>query len=308
MRDRALNLTLKTPYQPLLWVLLVAFVLRLGWWLFQAPVVSLDGAEYLCAARNLIRGDGYTGCYAGPELMYSPLYPVLVAALSLVVRNVEAAAHIVSVVFGTGLVLVVFLLASQVYGGRVAYIAATLTAVHPVLVKLAGSTYNETVYLPLLVAGIFLGVRAVESAGRKYCILTGALFGFAYLARPEAFAYPIFFALAVLTVAVFRKKNLIAAGLAAALLLGTFVIVGLPYVSFLYRYTRQVRLEGKWNINFTIENRILAGMDYTQAALWRRANPRSFWAAARSRQIRRLYALSTGAARQASIHASSGQG
>jgi hypothetical protein len=39
-----------------------------------------------------------------------------------------------------------------------------------------------------------------------------------------------------------------------------------PYVIFLYRHTRHIRLEGKWNINYTMANRILSGMNLYEAA------------------------------------------
>ena len=253
-------------YRVLLCILLAALLLRLGWWLYAAPVVSQDGAEYLCAARNLVRGHGYVGCYEGPELMYAPLYPVLIAAASIVFRNLETAAHLVSLLFGIFLIVPVFLTAWLIYGKRVAYISAVLTALYPVLIKLAGSTFTEAPYVTLFMSGIYCGLRALESRSAKYCLLTGTCFALAYLGRPEAFAYPAFFAIAICIVAVLTRKPLHTAIGASASLLGAFLLFTLPYIVFLSSHTGQLRLEGKWNINYTIGKRIQAGMDYTEAA------------------------------------------
>jgi hypothetical protein len=140
-------------YRFLFFILAGAFLLRLTWWLYAAPVVSQDGAEYLCAARNLVRGNGYVGCYEGPELMYAPLYPVLIAAISPVVKNLETGAHVISLAFGVLLIVPIFLIASLMYGKRAACISAILTALYPVFIKLAGSTFNEAPYVTLFMAG-----------------------------------------------------------------------------------------------------------------------------------------------------------
>jgi hypothetical protein len=47
---------------------------------------------------------------------------------------------------------------------------------------------------------------------------------------------------------------------------GIFMAIALPYLTYLYAHTGQLRMEGKWNINYTIESRIQAGMDYDHAA------------------------------------------
>ena len=195
-------------YRVLLCILLAALVLRLGWWLYAAPVVSQDGAEYLCAARNLVRGHGYVGCYEGPELMYAPLYPVLIAAFSIVFRNLETGAHLVSLLFGIFLIVPVFLTAWLIYGKRVAYISAVLTALYPVSSSWPAPPFTEAPYVTLFMSGIYCGLRALESRSAKYCLLTGTCFALAYLGRPEAFAYPAFFAIAICIVAALTRKPL----------------------------------------------------------------------------------------------------
>jgi hypothetical protein len=63
-----------------------AFLLRLFWWLWQAPIISLDASEYLCVARNLIRGLSLVGCWGIPATMYNPLYSILISGIWVSIR------------------------------------------------------------------------------------------------------------------------------------------------------------------------------------------------------------------------------
>jgi 4-amino-4-deoxy-L-arabinose transferase-like glycosyltransferase len=251
---------------PLPWVAALAVILRLVWWLRAAPVISDDGSEYLCVARNLGNGFGLRGCDGAPELMYAPLYSVLAAALGRAVGDIELAAHIISLAGSVCIVVGVYLLAQQIYGRGVALIAALLATFHPLLIDVGGSTYNEGVYLPLLTLGVWAGLRAFATRRFVYCLLTGVLFGLAYLSRPEAFAYPLFFGALFVVLGVFGARKLRRSLVGAGLLVGMFLIIASPYVAFLKAETGQIRFEGKWNMNYTIDIRRQAGMDFGHAA------------------------------------------
>src|SRR5258708_7791397 len=136
-----------------------------------------------------------------------------------------------------------------------------------------GGSYK---WLPVILLGAFvlrLGfmlqftplIRALDSYRPRDFLLAGVLFGLSSLSRPEAFAYPVFIILATGVVAFFRKISWLKALRGAALLFGTWLILMAPYAAFQHRHTGQYRFEGKWNINYTLGNRIDAGMGYFQA-------------------------------------------
>jgi 4-amino-4-deoxy-L-arabinose transferase-like glycosyltransferase len=252
------------------WVLLVVimltgFGLRLAWMITETPVISMEGTEYVRMGENLMQGHGLIGNFEGPETMYAPLFSLLTAAMMLITHDAEVAGHLIALLFGTALIPIVFFTARHVYDERTAQICAALVAFHPLLVKLSASIYNESLYLTLFVAGIYFGIRALDLQSPRHAILAGAVFGLAYLSRPEAFAYPIFFALA-LCMAGAAHKRLRLAALGSALLLGTFLLVASPYIAFFYQHTGHFRMEGKWNINYTIAQRVLTGMNWREAA------------------------------------------
>jgi len=249
----------------LLAILLVAFCVRLGFMLKFTPVISGDGCEYIRMGMELRDGQPLTGSFEWPETMYGTLYPALIAGVSRMGLSAEHAAYLLSLLFGTALVLVAFLLARYVYGARIAYLAAALFAVFPVFVLLSGSVFNETIYLTLWLAGIYWSIRALDSFRPRDFLFAGLFFGLSTLSRPEAFAYPVFIIMASVIVAVLRKISWLKAVRGAALLFGAWLLLMIPYAIFLHSHTGQYRFEGKWNINYTVGNRVDSGMTFWEA-------------------------------------------
>jgi 4-amino-4-deoxy-L-arabinose transferase-like glycosyltransferase len=249
----------------LLVIVLVGFALRLVWMLTETPVISMEGSEYVRMAENLAQGHGLIGNFEGPETMYTPLFSVLTAGMMPLARSGEAAAHLVALLFGTALIAVVFAIARFMYGERTAHLCAALVAVHPLLVKLSASIYNEAVYVTLLVTAIYFGIRTLDLQSLRDALITGLCLGLAYLSRPEAFVYPIFFAIALCAAGV-TYKRMRAAAVRSAVLVGAFCVLASPYVAFLYHHTGHFRMEGKWSMNYTIAQRLHMGMNFNQAA------------------------------------------
>lgn len=244
----------------------LALVIRLGWAYAFTPVIGIEGAEYVRMAENLRAGNGLVGCMEGPQLLYSPLYPVLIAASSFLIRNPELVAHVLSAIFGALLVILVHSMALRMYGPRSAGFAALLAAFHPLLVGFSASIYAESIYVTLVFAAIYWGIRAVELRRVPDCLLAGTVFGLSYLTRPDAFLYPFFFVFAIWLVGSWQKEKLSKLLRASLLLLIPHLILAAPYVGFLYRHTGLIRLEGKWNVNYTIGERIRSGMNLFEAS------------------------------------------
>ena len=253
-------------HKPLLLIIALAALPRLYWMLTEAPVISLDGSEYVRMAENLVQGKGLMGNFEGSATMYTPLFSLLTAGVTLITKNAELAAHLVALSCGIGLIVPIFYIARRMYGVHVAYLSAILAAIHPLLIALSGSIYNENVYLPLLLGGIYFGMRALEFNRIGDYVLLSVCLSLAYLTRPEAFAYPLFFALIVWANLLLRRISARRALGASLLIVGSFLVIASPYIMFLHSRTGQFRLEGKWNINYTIANRILSGMEYDEAA------------------------------------------
>lgn len=228
---------------------LAAGVFRiLHFWAFSDElVVGSDQMPIISLARSFAAGDlsGVLDTY------WTPLYPVLIGIVGYFVNSLILPSIIVAVVAGSLAVPLTFSLVKEFYDARTATIAAALAIFYPHLTNSVFALGSENVYLLWMNAALLVGWRALKIGSTSNFWLTGALLGLAYLTRPEAFAYPVFFALCA-AVPFFRRRDktfvrrrLIQIG---ALLLG-FVIFAAPYIFYLRTATGNWTISGKTAIN-----------------------------------------------------------
>jgi 4-amino-4-deoxy-L-arabinose transferase-like glycosyltransferase len=256
-----------SPERALAIVVVAALALRaLGAFWFRG-MIDGEGAEYGRLAENLLAGAGYVGIATpGDQLFFPPLYPMLIAALSVVTGDTEVAGRLLSVVAGSLTVIPVYLIARRLYDGRIAMLAAILTGLHPFLVQFSSTMFCEPTYLALILTAIYVAMRAMDNATPGNLLAMGLLFGAAYLIRQEAFAYAVIGSVIVGLHIWFqgteRTKRLAwlsLVGLGFALLAG-------PYIAWISVESGQFRLQGKSAPNIQTESRIQAGQTSDQAA------------------------------------------
>jgi hypothetical protein len=159
-------------------------------------------------------------------------------------------------------VLPVWMLARRIAGVRVARLACLLVAIHPFLVAMSDAVLSESVYLLLLMTGCAWGLRAIEEDDRWAPIVSGAAFGLAYLTRPEGLLFALL-GLGLLFAALLRRRWVPVRR--SLLFLGSFAVVGAPYVIWLYGVTGGIHLETKSADNFEYARRVAAGVPPAQA-------------------------------------------
>lgn len=244
-------------YKSLLIILLFAVAIRLVWMFYYTSVIEEEGAYYAAIAENLLQGKGYASLSGRPNLVYPPLFPLLIAAMSFVKVQSDIAGRLVSTIFGTLLVLPVFFIALHLYGRKVAFTAGGLIACHPFLVSMSATVYSEATYLTLLIAGVYWGLRSQKLENPIPPALSGICLGLAYLTRPDAFIFPF---MAVLFIAVTNRNELRKALNLSCVLLASFGILAIPYVAFLSLQMGQLRIEGKSADNYKIGELLAAGV------------------------------------------------
>lgn len=147
-------------------IVLLAFLLRLPGLLEDPPLLT-EGTTYVTLARNLRAGRGYVGILGGPDWFISPLYPVLITAVSYLTSDAELAGRLLSFVLGGLLPLPVYWLARQCFGRRAALLGALIVAGTPILVQYSSLVWSETSYTFLVFLGLALGWRALQSLSLK---------------------------------------------------------------------------------------------------------------------------------------------
>jgi 4-amino-4-deoxy-L-arabinose transferase-like glycosyltransferase len=225
-------------------IVLVSFAVRavalLHWG--RGPIET-EGTEYARIAENLRHGVGYVGMVtSGPELMFPPLFPLLIWAASFLTNNFTLAGRLVSLIFGAFLPLPAFGIASRLFNRRVGLIAAILFILHPLLISLSVTVLTEGPYATLLFSGVYAVLCALDHPSLRMWSLVGAVFGMAYLLRPEAVAplmIALFFALAATPIVPAARVRCVAVAVLA------FAILAIPEVIFIYQKTGKLRLETK---------------------------------------------------------------
>jgi 4-amino-4-deoxy-L-arabinose transferase-like glycosyltransferase len=228
-------------------------VAALGYW--RTGAIESEGAEYTRIAQNLRNGVGYVGIVSpGPQLVFNPLFPLLIAGASFVTPDYERAGRLVVLLLGALLPLPVFGIASRLFNRRVGFIAALLTVLHPVLVSLSFSVLSEGPYITLFMSAVYVVVRALNHSSIRLWCLVGGAFGLAYLLRQEALAALL---IAVLFALIATEGGAAVRCKRAAAAIGMFLALALPQIIFIYRSTGKVRLDGKSAQFFALGKRIL---------------------------------------------------
>ena len=194
---------------------------------------SSDTYHYFLLAENLSAGDGFTsGGSLHPDLSRSPLYPL---GVSLLLRftggNAEWAARLLSALAGALAVVPLFFLARSMLGPGAALAMLPLASLSPLMgpaVLLLPSSLSTALALAALAAGFAATQRGLTWAA----FLAGVLAGATALTRSEGVVWPVLLMAWVLTAPGLRPRPLSKRLVAAATLLGGFLLLYAPYVAW----------------------------------------------------------------------------
>jgi len=246
-------------------LLAVAFLLRLIWWFAYVNVIENEGVVYARLAQSLFGGDGMIGIFGGRDVMFPPLFPAMIGLVAMVTGNEEVAGRVISLLCGTALVGVLYALSGHVFNERAAIVVGTLAAVHPLLIALSVSCYSEVPWIFLIVSAAYGVVRSFTYAGTGQLLLAGLMSGLAYLVRPEALAFIVYFAVALLVVGALQRRNAMEIAQTTGLFLVASVIVALPHIVYLSSLAGSFRWEGKSAYNNVLNERVRGSMTLPEA-------------------------------------------
>jgi len=254
--------TVPRPFLPGL--LVGAALLRIAWWHWYVRVIENEGVEYVRLAWNWFHGHGYVGTFGGRHTLDPPFYPILIGLTTPLTGNGETAARLVSLAAGVLLVWVVYRLGCRLFNPTVGIIAGIVTAIHPILVGLAVSTYVEAVYVPLAASAILAVVVCLDHASWPRVALAGGLIGAAHLCRPEGLGLAPMLAV-VLVVAYWRRGRVKLGLVQAGALVAVCLLVAAPNMIWLSAQAGSFRWEGKSGYNSLTTERLRAGLSLEDA-------------------------------------------
>ena len=153
----------------------------------------------------------------------TPLWPFIIAGLSLIFGPSDYFARIFLSLIGSGTCVLVYLFARDLFNSRIGIIAGIAAAIYPELYIYDGWLYTESLYIFLLFAICYILFRISRSQTNKIgpWLVSGALLGLLSLTRPNGIiviGFVIVWAIVMIRLKVLKSRPALTGCIAAALL------------------------------------------------------------------------------------------
>lgn len=198
-----------------------------------------DDAIFAILARKVL-GEGLQGAY---HLSWGPLFPWLIAYLNKFFNiPLDEGGRIITGLSLTLRVIPIYFLAKLIFNRLTGFLAAFLATIYIFILIPQEATLSEGLYTFIVSTGFLVSLLALKTEKIIYYILSGVIWGTAYLTRFEGwfFLTPLLLLTAADVLNVKKRRQSVK--LIAALLISFFIII-FPYLSFV----RQVY--GAWSLN-----------------------------------------------------------
>ncbi len=235
-------------------ILLLALAVRVIWAL-QPRSIRWDEPDYLLLARSILRGTGYR-LNSLPELHTPPVGPYLAALAVKLGAPLDAGMLVWHVIAGVVLVGILYGLARDLTGKRsLGLLTALLAAMSSALAvqPLYWGSMTESLFMAFLFAGLWAMWRALRVASWRPAALAGLAFGLSYLTRPEGLIWWAWFALILAGVTLYRRRP----WRPLVLYLLLFLLLAVPYLTYLYQHTGHIILSGKTGLTAAMSVQIV---------------------------------------------------
>jgi len=159
--------------------------------LINASAIELDGIGYAQMAENFAKLEFIEGLKG----ISHPLYPILLGAFSFIIRDLEVAGRIVSLVFSILLIYFTFYFLKKFFGERKALYGSFFVAIQPYLVRYSVQVLSESITIFLFTAAVFFFYKGWEEKDGTSIGLSGLFLALTYLNKAEYIIYALPFCL-----------------------------------------------------------------------------------------------------------------
>ncbi len=245
-------------------LLTIAVVIRIFFLRFEYAV-GWDEVNYLkLGASGAIHGLNHV-----LHPYWSPLYPFFIALFGKMFSNYELAGRLVSICFGTILIVPVYLFAEKYLSKKVVWFCSLLIAFFPMMIESSTSALTEALYIFMAITGVILGFLAIQKKSFLLAAITGGLFSLAYLTRPEGFGFLIVFVGLAVFILIYQviKNHEYRLLIVMVSTVVAFFVISSPYLYYLHQVT------GKW----TISSKGITNMQGSITAMENRAKKLNPW-------------------------------
>jgi 4-amino-4-deoxy-L-arabinose transferase-like glycosyltransferase len=172
---------------PLVWIVLVGALLRIGVWFAWSgwsPILNFDAEDYQGLASRLVTTGAYSSASGELISLRPPLYPAIVAATYRLagIKN-DDAVRAQQAIVGLLTTLFVYRIGVLVYSRRVALWAAAITCFYPALLAYANILLSETWFICFALAFAWLVLESLHRQRLTLLAAAGLALGLAALTR-----------------------------------------------------------------------------------------------------------------------------
>jgi hypothetical protein len=178
---------------PRIGLLLVLVGALLGWLLVHTEVLFADGLRYIRQARTLDCGSWREGLTKAVD---HPVYPIEIALVHRLIGGSspdswQAAAQVASIVAGVLLVVPLYLVARELFGGAAALPACALVYAVPLTGHVFADALSESTFLLFWTWGFWTALRFLRAGSFAWLPPLIGLSALTYLSRPEGLLLPL---------------------------------------------------------------------------------------------------------------------
>ena len=182
-----------------------------------------DSADYLTLSRDLDALVSKSNAHFSLSLLRTPVYPLYLAAARTITGSSFIGPLILQVLVGVGVVYVTYRLGLNLYGRRVALLAAVILAIDPLSIVYSSVVLTEVLFTFFLVCSVLLLWRPNANRWMRG-LASGLLLGVATLTRPVSLYLSILMAIGYLILE--RKRLRQAVAVVLSFLIGFGLITG----------------------------------------------------------------------------------
>ena len=164
----------------------------LGWTASNASILFADGLRYIDQARRIDQGPALDGLFRAID---HPAYPLAIAGMHRVLGGEtpvdwQHAAQGASMIAGVLLVVPLYLIAAEMFGGAAAWLAVAFAFLVPLTGHVFADTLSESLFLLFFMTGIWTALRFLRAGTFGWLPPTVGLAALSYWVRPEGILLP----------------------------------------------------------------------------------------------------------------------
>lgn len=174
----------------------------------ESPIGATAKGLYLRGAHILVEGDGFRDP-SYPVFNAPPLYAMIIAVNLYLFGDTQVPVKIVQAFADSVTVIVVYLVAKQIFNPRIALLCTAMLSIYPFSIYAVTYIGTETFFTMFLSIFVLLSIYAVRYDSLFHYMAAGIALGLATLTRGGTQFYPLFFLLVLVSIKKASKSVLL---------------------------------------------------------------------------------------------------